>query len=212
MNGLIDFKPFFCGKILIAMGIPKLRPKISIEDYLESEKISEIKHEYVDGEVFAMAGTSKSHNRIIRNILNKIQDKLNETDCEAFFVDIKVFVEKFNRFYYPDLLVVCGEDVESEYYTQKPKLIIEVLSPSTALTDRREKMFIYKEIDSVEEYILIEQDKIYAEVYRRRRDSGLWDWIEFFPEEEIEFASVGFKMLMSEIYEGVELPEKKFYE
>lgn len=126
------------------MGIPKLRPKISIEDYLENEKLSDIKREYINGEVFAMAGTSKSHNRIIRNILNKIQDKLNETDCETFFADIKVFVEKYSRFYYPDLLVVCGEDLESEYYTQKPKLIIEVLSLSTALTDRREKCLFTK--------------------------------------------------------------------
>ena len=194
------------------MGIPKLRPKISIEDYLEGEKVSEVKHEYVNGEVFAMAGTSKSHNRIIRNIVKKLQTALDGTECETFFVDIKVFVERLNRFYYPDLLVVCGEDADSDYYTTKPKIIIEVLSPSTALTDRREKMFIYKEIESLDEYIMIEQDKIYAEVYRRRRDSGLWDWIEFFPEEEIEFASVGFKMLMSEIYDGVEIPEKKFYE
>ncbi len=194
------------------MGVPKLRPKISIEDYLENEKISDVRHEYIDGEVFAMAGTSKSHNRIIRNLLSKLQGKLGEVDCEAFFVDIKVYVEKFNRFYYPDLLVVCGEDAESDYYTTKPKLIIEVLSPSTSLTDRREKMFVYKEIESVEEYILIEQDKIYAEIYRRREGGDLWDWIEYFPEEEIEFASVNFKMLMSEIYEGVELPEKNPFE
>lgn len=194
------------------MGVPKLRPKISIEDYLENEKISDVRHEYIDGEVFAMAGTSKSHNRIIRNLLNKLQGKLSEVDCEAFFVDIKVYVEKFNRFYYPDLLVVCGDDAESDYYTTKPKLIIEVLSPSTSLTDRREKMFVYKEIESVEEYVLIEQDKIYAEIYRRREGGDLWDWIEYFPEEEIEFASVNFKMLMSEIYEGVELPEKNPFE
>lgn len=194
------------------MGVPKLRPKISIEDYLENEKISDVRHEYINGEVFAMAGTSKSHNRIIRNLLNKLQSKLSETDCEAFFVDIKVFIEKFNRFYYPDLLIVCGEDEESEYFTTKPKLIIEVLSPSTSLTDRREKMFVYKEIESLEEYILIEQDKIYAEIYRRREGGELWDWIEYFPEEEIEFASVNFKMLMSEIYEGVELPEKNPFE
>ncbi|CAN5727144.1 hypothetical protein BH20ACI4_BH20ACI4_00980 [soil metagenome] len=73
-------------------------------------------------------------------------------------------------------------------------------------------MFVYKEIESLEEYILIEQDKIYAEIYRRREVGDLWDWIEYFPEEEIEFASVNFKMLMSEIYEGVELPEKNPFE
>lgn len=194
------------------MGIPKLRPKISVENYLENEKISDIRHEYIDGEVFAMAGTSKSHNRIIGNLVERLKSHLRGGDCDTFFVDIKVRVEKFNRFYYPDLLIVCGEDAESEYFTTKPKLIVEVLSPSTSLTDRREKMFVYKEIESVDEYILIEQDRVYAEIYRRRRDSNLWDWIEFFPDEEIEFASVNFKMLLSEIYEGVELPERNPFE
>lgn len=194
------------------MGLPKLRPKLSVAEYLESEKSSPVKREYVDGEVFAMAGTSRNHNRIIKNILSKIGEHLRGSDCEPFFVDIKVRVEKLNRFYYPDIVVVCDEDKEDEYYAVKPKLIIEVLSRSTSLTDRREKMFAYKEIESLEEYILIEQDKIYAEIYRRRADSDLWDWIEFFPDEEIEFASINFKMVMSEIYEGVALPESRPWE
>ena len=159
-----------------------------------------------------MAGTSKSYKRVIRNLLNKLQNNLRDEECEAFFVDVKVHIERFERFYYPDLLVVYGEDTENEYYTTKPKLIIEVLSPSTSLTDRREKMFVYKEIESLDEYILIEQDKIYAEIYRRRLDGNLWDWIEFFPDEEIEFASVNFKMLMSDIYEDVQIPDKNPFE
>lgn len=194
------------------MGIPKLRLKISVKDYLEGEKISDARHEYIDGEVYAMAGTSKSHNRIIGNLVERLKGQLRGSGCEPFFVDIKVRVEKLNRFYYPDLVIVCGEDNADEYYATKPKVIIEVLSPSTSLTDRREKMFAYKEIEGLVEYVLIEQDKIYAEVYRRRADSDLWDWIEFFPDEEIEFASVDFKMAMRDIYEGVELPEKKQFE
>jgi len=194
------------------MGIPKLRLKISVQDYLEGEKISEVKHEYLDGEVYAMAGTSKSHNRIIITLLSKLSDHLRGSGCEPFFVDIKVRVEKMNRFYYPDIVIVCDEDKEDEYYATKPKVIIEVLSPSTSLTDRREKMFAYKEIESLVEYVLIEQDKMYAEVYRRREDGDLWDWIEFFPDEEIEFASVDFKMPVKDIYEGVELPEKSSFE
>ena len=74
------------------------------------------------------------------------------SDCEPFFVDIKVRVEKLNRFYYPDIVVVCDEDNEDEYYAVKPKIVSEVLSPSTSLTDRREKMFAYKEIKSPGEY------------------------------------------------------------
>ncbi|MDQ3321579.1 MAG: Uma2 family endonuclease [Acidobacteriota bacterium] len=194
------------------MGLPKLKLKISVEDYLEGEKVSQVKHEYIDGEVYAMAGTSKSHNRIIRNILNKLGNHLRESDCEPFFVDIKVRSKKFNRFYYPDLIVVCGEDAESEYYTAKPKLIVEVLSPGTALTDRREKMFVYKELETVEEYVLIEQNRMYAEIYRRRETGDLWDWIEFETGEEIEFSSLDFKMPMTEIYAGVELPELQIWE
>ncbi len=194
------------------MGLPKLKPKISVADYLEGEKISQTKHEYIDGEIYAMAGTSKNHNEIIANINDKLRRHLRGKNCRSFFTDIKVFVQKFNRYYYPDLIVVCGEDKESEYYTRKPTLIIEILSPSTALTDRREKMFAYKEIEFLEEYVLIEQNRMYAEVYRRRKDSGLWDWIEFETGEEIEFASVDFRMPMTEIYAGVELPELKDWE
>ena len=188
------------------MGLPKLKTKISIKDYLEGEKISQIRHEYIDGEVYAMAGTSKRHNEIIANINDGIRRHLRGGNCRSFFVDIKVQVQKLNRFYYPDLIVVCGEDNESEYYTKKPTLIIEVLSPSTSLTDRREKMFAYQEIENLQEYIMIEQDRIYAEIYRRR-DDGLWSWIEFDETEEIEFASIDFRMLMTEVYEGIELPE-----
>jgi len=194
------------------MGLPKLKLKISVADYLEGEKISQIKHEYIEGEVYAMAGTSKNHNRVIKNILRKLENHLNGSDCEPFIVDIKVRVEKMNRFYYPDLVVVCGEDNEDEYYAVKPKLIVEVLSPRTSLTDRREKMFAYKEIEFLEEYVLIEQDRMYAEIYRRRENGDLWDWIEFETGEEIEFASVNFKMPMTEIYEGIELPELKDWE
>jgi Uma2 family endonuclease len=192
------------------MGLPKLRPKISVADYLEGEKHSQVRHEYLDGEVYAMAGTSRRHNEIIGNLIEKLRRHLRGDTCRPYFVDIKVRIERLNRFYYPDIIIICGE--EDQYFVDKPKLIIEILSPSTALTDRREKMFAYKEIESLEEYILIEQDKMYAEVYRRRRDSGLWDWIEFFPDEEIEFASIDFKMPMSEIYAGVELPEKSPFE
>lgn len=193
------------------MSLPKLKSKISVKEYLEGEKISPIKHEYIDGEVYAMAGTSKSHNRIIKNILNKLSEHLRNTDCEPFFVDIKVRVEKPNRFYYPDLVVVCGEDNEDEYYAVKPKMIIEVLSPGTSLTDRREKMFAYKEIETLDEYVLIEQNRMYAETYRRR-DDNLWDWIEYEEGEEIDFASVDFKMPLAEIYAGVRLQNLKDWE
>jgi Uma2 family endonuclease len=194
------------------MGLPKLKIKISVRDYLEGEKNSQIKHEYLDGEVYAMAGTSKSHNEIIANINERLRIHLRGNNCRSFFTNIKVLVQKLNRYYYPDLIVVCGEDDESEYFTRKPTLIIEILSPSTTLTDRREKMFAYKEIESLREYVMVEQNRMYAEIYRRREDGNLWDWIEFEAGEEIDLASLNFKMPMAEIYAGVELQEQKDWE
>ncbi len=181
------------------MGVPKLKLKISVEDYLEGEKISEIRHEYVDGEVFAMAGVSKNHNRINRRLLRAIENKLTGSDCETFFTDVKVQVKKLNRFYYPDLVVVCGEDTESEYVITKPTIVVEILSPSTAGTDRREKMFAYQEIESLQEYLMIDQETEFAELYRRR-DDGLWSWITFEPGEDLELESIKFKTPLSGLY------------
>lgn len=181
------------------MGVPKLKLKMSVEDYLEGEKVSEVRHEYVDGEVYAMSGVSKKHNRINRRLLNAIQDKLTGSDCETFFVDVKLRVKKFNRFYYPDLVVVCEEDTESEYYITKPTIVIEILSPSTAGTDRREKMFAYQEIDSLQEYLMIDQETEFAELYRRR-DDGLWSWITFEADEELELDSIKFTTPLRDLY------------
>jgi len=181
------------------MGVPKLKLKISVEDYLEAEKVSEIRHEYVDGEVFAMAGVSKDHNRINRRLLNSITSKLVDSQCETFFVDVKVRVEKLSRFYYPDLVVVCGDDTESNYYIDKPTIIVEILSPSTASTDRREKLFAYQEIESLHEYVMIDQETEHVEIYRRR-DDGLWSWIVFDADEDFDLEAINFKMPVADLY------------
>ncbi len=182
------------------MGVPKLKLKLPVVDYLEGEKVSEIRHEYIDGEVYAMSGVSKKHNRINRRLLDAVQEKVNGSECETFFVDVKVRVKKLNRFYYPDLVVVCGEDAESEYYITKPTIIVEILSPSTAGTDRREKLFAYQEIESLQEYVMIDQESEFAEIYRRR-DDGFWSWIVFETDEELELESIGFKMPMAQLYQ-----------
>lgn len=182
------------------MALAKLKPKISVEEYLESEKFSQIKHEYLDGEIYAMSGVSKRHNRISRNLLERLIAHLKSSDCETFYNEVKLRVKHLNRFYYPDLVVVCGEDDEHDYYITKPTIIVEVLSPTTALTDRREKWFAYQEMDGLKEYVMIEQETERADVYRRR-DDGLWSYLEFGREEEIEFESIKFQMPMAELYD-----------
>ena len=181
------------------MGVPRLKLKMSVEEYLQSEPFREVRHEFVDGEIYAMAGVSKRHNRINQILLDGIREKLSGSDCETFFVDVKLKVEKFNRFYYPDLVVVCDDDTESDYYITKPAIVVEILSPNTAATDRREKMFAYQQIDSLQEYLMIDQDTQFAELYRRR-DDGLWSWIIFEAGEDLEFTSIDFKMPLSDLY------------
>ncbi|NOT49529.1 MAG: Uma2 family endonuclease [Acidobacteria bacterium] len=182
------------------MGLPKLRPKITVEEYLEGEKVSPIRHEYLDGEVYAMSGASKRHNRISGNLLEKLRLHLKGADCETFYNEVKLRVKHLNRFYYPDLVVVCGPDEEHDYYISKPTIIVEVLSPSTALTDKREKWFAYQDIEGLKEYVMIEQESERAEVYRKR-DDGLWSFLEFEKHEEIELESINFKTPMAGLYE-----------
>lgn len=181
------------------MGLPKLKPRISVEDYLEGEKASGIRHEYLEGEVYAMSGASKRHNRIAGNLLERLRLHLKGSDCATYYNEVKLRLKHLDRFYYPDIIVVCGPDTESDYYVTQPTIIVEVLSPTTALTDKREKWFAYQEIDGLKEYVLIEQEMERAEVYRKR-DDGLWSFVEFESHEEIEFDSVGFKMPMAELY------------
>ena len=184
------------------MGLPKLKTKISVEDYLEGEKISPVKHEFVEGEVYAMAGTSDNHNRIVGNFVVSLTNHLRNSPCEPFFGDIKVRVTK-KVFYYPDLLVSCEEHPESAYFRNHPILIIEVVSPSTEHIDRREKLLFYQQMPSVLEYVIVDQKKMNVEVHRRQDDGR---WITYYfneSDDEVEFRSVGLILLLPEIYRRV---------
>jgi Uma2 family endonuclease len=185
------------------MGLAKLKTKISVEDYLAGEEISPVKYEYVYGEVYAMAGTSDNHNRIVRNLVTALTNHLRNSPCEPFMGDIKVRVSQ-NVYYYPDVLVSCEENPESPYFRNEPILIIEVISPSTQEIDRREKLLFYQRMPSVQEYV-VEQEKLLVEIHRRQPDGH---WITYYfshenADEEIEFQSVEMTMPFSEIYRRV---------
>jgi Uma2 family endonuclease len=186
------------------MGLSKFKTKISVEDYLKGEKISKIKHEFVNGEVYAMAGASDIHHRISINLAKKLDDFLDDDDCEVFMVDMKLKADE-SDFYYPDVFVACDESPESHFYREEPVLIIEVLSPSTRQIDRREKLKVYQQIPSVKEYLVIEQEKVHIELHRRQPDGN---WLTHFYnkgdfDEIIEFQSVGMEITLDEIYRRV---------
>lgn len=184
------------------MGLPKLKTKISVADYLEGEKISPVKHEFVDGEVFAMAGTSDNHNRIAGDIYTALAVHLRDSPCEPFASDIKVRAAE-NVFSYPDILVSCEENPESPYFRNQPILIVEITSPSTASIDRREKLLFYLQMPSVREYMIVSQAKPAVEVHRRQPDARRITYYFNEPDEIVELTSVNLALPLTEIYRRV---------
>ncbi len=186
------------------MALANVKRKISVKDYLEDEKSNEIKHEYIYGEVFAMAGTSDRHNRIAGNIFSKIDAHLADSDCETFIESVKLKADA-QTFYYPDVMVACDKSPESAYYREEPILIIEILSPTTERTDRNEKLIVYKNIPTSQEYVIVWQKKKCVEIHRRQTDGT---WLTYFytesdNDEEIELQSINLKITMQEIYRRV---------
>lgn len=184
------------------MGLPKLKTKISVEDYLESEKTSPVKREYVQGEVYAMAGTSDNHARITINLTTALSIHLRDSKCEPFSGETKVQVTK-NVYYYSDALVSCEENPENPYFRNQPILIIEVTSPSTKRIDRSEKLLFYQQLQSLQEYVVVDQHRINIEIHRRQANGG---WITYFfdkDDEDVEFQSIGLTLPITEIYRRV---------
>ena len=147
---------------------------MSPEEYLEFESHSDIKHEYIDGEVYAMAGTTKAHNTISLNLAILFREKLKNSDCQTFMADIKVNISNKKRFFYPDIVVTCDDNNDVNAYDIKfPKVIVEVLSESTEQFDRGKKFQYYRTIPSLQEYILVSSQEYLIECFRRTKND-LW--------------------------------------
>lgn len=188
------------------MSLPKQVEYISVEDYLEGEKVSDVKHEYIAGQVYAMAGTSRAHNQIAINLAAGLRARLRGSQCRAFFLELKARIESADTFYYPDVMVTCRGDDSARYYITHPNLIVEILSPSTEMIDRREKMLTYRQLESLREYVLIAQDKRQIEVYRRE-ESGRWHHEILGPENSLVLESLPIgplELTMDEVYEDVD--------
>ena len=175
---------------------------ISEVEYLAGEKIADIKHEYIDGEVFAMAGASASHNRISLNVARKFGNHLENKPCQPYISDMKVKVG--SKYFYPDVLVDCSGLADDSHVTETPTLIIEVLSKSTRRMDETTKRIAYTQINSLLEYVLIEQDFVDIEVIRRRNG---WQSEHFYLGDSVTFEAIGLTLMVEEIYDRVNNPE-----
>jgi Uma2 family endonuclease len=178
---------------------------ISPEDYLEGEKISPIKHEYIRGEVYAMAGASKAHGIIALNFATRLKNHLRGSGCTPYVTDIKVRIEAGNVYYYPDVTVTCDERDRTslnEDFIRYPCLVVEVLSPTTAAFDRGDKFGDYRTLASLEEYVLISQERIGVECFRRNSE-GRWELYVYSQGDQIHLASVDFRFPIAALYEDV---------
>jgi len=172
---------------------------ISIQEYLEGELISTIKHEYIDGQVYAMAGASVSHNRIVANLSREFGNHLRNTPCEPFASDMKVRVA--DDFFYPDVTVVCHQESNDYGVTDNPIIIIEVLSKTTRKNDHALKRLAYQRLPSLQEYVVIEQDVVDIEVCRR---GNHWQPEHFYLGDEVHFAALDVRVPVLAVYERVE--------
>lgn len=172
---------------------------ITVEEYLEGEELSEIRHEYHAGQIVAMAGAKVGHEIVSGNLFGALLQHLRGNPCRVFKSDMKVRAE-INRddyFYYPDILVACGKMDREAVYTEEPKLIVEVQSDRHR--DLVEKLFAYQHIATLEEYLVVEQDFETPRVRAYRKSNG-WKMEDGIEEERIEVRSLDLTLAVEEIY------------
>ncbi len=179
----------------------------SPEEYLALEELADYRSEYYRGEIFAMAGGSANHNRIARNLVIALETELEGKPCEAFITDMRLLVKKNGLYTYPDVMVVCGklQFVKGRTDTlTNPGVIIEVLSESTKDYDRGAKFELYRAIETLQDYVLIDQSRVHVEYFHKLED-GRWLLTEFNELEAVlKLESVGMEMPLSQIYQRVE--------
>lgn len=179
---------------------------ITQEEYFQLEAISEIKHEYFYGEIFAMAGAKKNHNIIVSNLIIILGTYFKSKPCNVYPPDMRVSVESGKYYTYPDLSIVCGKSEfldKNETTLTNPNLIIEVLSDSTEKYDRRKKFQSYRTIQSLNTYILVSTDYRQIEVYSKNQDHS-WTLRDPDKDAKINIPSINFTLDLNEVYEKVE--------
>jgi Uma2 family endonuclease len=175
---------------------------MSEADYLSSELNSEVKHEYINGRVCAMAGASHNHSRIAGNIFGEFRNYLKGKPCEAFMADTKV--KAGQNYFYPDVMVDCNALSGTNYYTETPMIVVEVLSKSTKKQDLTTKLVQYLNVPSLQEYVLIEQDSVAVQILRKRNH---WQSEYYFLGDVVTFEAIGLTLSVEDIYGRVDNSE-----
>lgn len=181
-------------------------PKLTVEEYIQQEIDSNIKYEYHDGKIYALAGGTVNHGLICGNVYAEMRLRLknNNSSCLPFNSDVKLSIKSTNSYVYPDSMVICGdfgESSEVDNSVQNPILIVEVLSKSTADYDRGDKFYLYRQIPSFREYVLIEQKKHVVDVHYKHPNSDLWSITRYEGlHQKVKFQSLDIEIQMEELY------------
>lgn len=181
------------------------QPLLSVAEYLRGEQLSELRHEYVAGQVYAMAGASDVHGLLAGNLFAALRPHLRGGPCQLFVADMKVRLQVAGEdiFYYPDLVLSCDSEDRERYWRSRPCLLVEVLSEASERIDRREKFLAYTTLPSLQEYLLIAQDRQEVTIYRRRAD---WHG-EVLRQGELRLDCLGgLSLPLAVIYEEVVVP------
>jgi Uma2 family endonuclease len=184
------------------MKLNKVEHFLSEKEYLAGEQDGQVRHELIDGQAYAMTGASDYHNRLSGNLFAELRNALKHINspCIAYVNDMKLKV--FSDFYYPDVMVVCDrQDTQNDYYKTRPLVIVEVLSPSTRRFDKTHKRLAYQALESLQEYVLVEQDKAEVEVFTRQ--SG-WQADYFYPGDVLTFQSIDISIAVEDVYYQVD--------
>lgn len=175
--------------------------KLTPQAYLDQERSSDTKHEYCNGEIFAMSGASAAHNLITGNLIRELGNQVRKRPCRVYPSDMRVQLP--DGYVYPDVTVVCGKP---EFYDQdnlsNPAVVVEVLSPSTADYDASGKFARYRQLDSLQEYLLVAQDRAHVLHYVKQAENR-WLLSEYKDTAEFELPSIECRLSLTDVYEKV---------
>jgi Uma2 family endonuclease len=178
---------------------------MTVEEYFALDDSSGVRYEYIDGEVTMMSGGSLRHADISNNIVTLLKARLRGGPCRAYNSDVRVQISK-TQYVFPDISVTCNaEDRDDDVVMKFPRVLVEVLSPSTELTDRVKKLRIYQQCPTVQEYILVSTTRPLVEIHRREKN-GFWSYRSFGPDEEIVLVSLDVRFPIADIYHDVRFP------
>ena len=177
----------------------------TVQEYIEFEETSPIRHEFYKGKLYAMAGTSDSHNDVVNNIVASMRPAFKKKGCRVYSESVKVEIDDDEHYTYPDVFITCHlEDKKSSYIKRYPSLIIEVLSKSTAEYDRTDKFQKYQKVPSIQHYMLVDSRKVFVELFSRSENQKIWSYQSFDKiTDVVSFPDLDFSISLEAIYEDI---------